>query len=664
MFEKLGNSIATRPQPKPETIRYGLWSDGLITEYQPEQMKLTQLYECLNLIVVGPGVLRTRDGVALVSSGCTGDVVQCDDINVGGTWYTIISDTDHKLYRNISGTATAIATLEGEARFCGFMGLLIIFDGSYIKSWNGTTVSILYDDGIGATTPYQVNKRTATPTTNKPLGNGTVTAVELSFTSQAWDTGYTIPPTTVYAQLYKVGTPTGTITAKLKTAGGTEMASKAISTTVASLTTAASGEEYEAIFTSADITTPMSPSTSYKIVLEYSGGDVSNYVNVKAVDASTPMLSLKPGRPPKASFGLVHEDRLHTIQGLTGTEPSRHDYCDAGNQLDWSTPNGGGYNYAVDQSSTNYPISGMASWNTDLWFFGSPRQPFLGKQTGATPSAWAIIKTMQKVSGDYRSIVVTADNIIFAHPSGVDMVSAVQESSDIAAESQADNIRSEIQKYFTSAAVAGYDPTWGIYLLKMAGTDDVYAINTRAKAVKYSGRKGSYYSPATRIRYAFSGSPTHFGHGDGFMLIGTDDGKVYKADKTTVLDAGVEATYKFITAASPTVFGEAQAYRIGYKIFGEYGGACNIKFYRDYSRVSFFELPFVLPIDSSLLTAELDDILTSEADFYASPEKYFDRDDINFNFRNLQIGIEDINPNGKPIYFGEITIHSNRIGGF
>lgn len=665
MFEKLSNSIASRPQPTPEIIKYGLWSDGLVTEYQPEQMTQSQLFEALNMLIVGPGILRTRNGSSLVCSGCTGDIVQVDDIKVGGTWYTIMSDTDNKLYYNSSGTATAIATLEGEARFVGFMGLLIIFDGSYIKSWNGTTVSILYDNGTGAVSPYQVNKRFETPTTNKPLGNGTITTVELPFTSQAWDAGYTIPPTHVYAQLHKAGvtaTPTGTIIATIKTAGGTTIASKAISTTVADITTDASGEEYEAIFTSADVTTPMSPNTAYKIVLSYSGGDASNYVNVNAVDASTPMLSLQPGRPPKAVFGLVHDDRLHCIEGLAGTNPSYRWYCAAGNQLDWSTTNGGGYTACIDSSATNYPIAGMASWNDDLWFFGSPRQPFLGKQTGTTPSAWAIIQTMQKVSGDYRSIIVTPDNIVFAHPSGIDMVTAVQESSDIAAESQADNIRSSIQQYFTSAAVAGYDPEWGVYLLKMVGSDDVYAVHTRAKAIKYSGRKTTAYSPVTRWQFAFSGNPTAFGHGDGFLLIGTDDGKVYKSDKTKVQDAGSDVTYKFLTASVPTVFGEAQAYKIGYRIFGRYGGNCNIKFYRDYFRTSFFTLPFLLPADSTLLTLDID-IPTLDADFSTIPLRYIDRAGINFNFRNLMIGFEDITLNGKPLYFGEINLHSNKIGG-
>jgi hypothetical protein len=667
MFEKLANSIARRPQPETDMIRFGPWSDGLVTEYQPEQMKLSQLYESLNMILVGPGVQRTRDGSSLVCSGCDGAVTTIKDIKVGGTWYTILSDTDNNLYYNDSGTATAIATLEGEAQFCGFMGLLIIFDGSFIKAWDGTDIFILYDNGTGAVSPFQVNNRAATSTTDKPLGNGTITSVELAFTSQTWDSGYTIPPTHIYAQMYKVeatpGTLSGTITAKLQTAGGVDMASSPITVDAGTLTTDTAGEEYEAIILSSEVTTEMAPNTSYKVVLSYSGGDASNYINVKAVDASTPMFSLKPGMPPKAAFGLVHEDRLHCIEGASGTNPSYRWYCAAGNHLDWSTADGGGFTPVIDSSATNYPIGGIASWADGLWFFGTPQQPFLGKQTGGSPSEWAINRTMQKVSGHYKSIVVTPDNIVFLHPSGVDMITSVQESSDIAAESQADKIRKTIQQYFSSAAVAGYDPEWGLYALKMTGTDSVYIINTRAKSVKYRGQKGTAFSPATRWEYAFSGNPTAFGQGNGFMLVGTDDGKAYKMDKDEVEDAGSDVTYKFITASKPTVFGEAQAYQIAYKIFGKTGGSCNIKFYKNYSRSSFFTLPFTLPVDSTLLTSEMT-MLTSEADFYMNPEQYFDREILNFNYRNLMIGFEDIELRGKPLYFGEINLLSKSIGGF
>ena len=656
MYSALKNTLSRHRNPKISDVVFGPWPSGLATAVQPEQMRHGQLYEALNIIQIKNGYYRTRDGTSLVCSGCTGSVVQVDDIKVNGTWYTIISDTDNKLYYDNSGTATAIATLEGEARFFGFMGLLIITDGSYIKAWDGTSVFILYDDGTGSTSPYQVNNRDDTPTTDKPLGDGTVTSVELAFTSQGWDAGYTIPPTHAYATMYKGGSPTGTVTAKLTTDLGVEMASKAISTNVEDFVTDSNGLEYEAIFTSSDITTEMSPSTSYKIVLEYSGGDASNYVNVKAIDASTPQISLKPGKPPKMAFGLVNKEKIYGIEGINGTNPGWLRYCARGNHLDWSSPYSGGYVGAVDQRATNYPIGGIASWYDDVWIFGTPRQPFFGKLSGSTPSDYMIQNTLQKVSGDYKSTVVTPDDIIFLHPSGVDFLSSVQEYGDIAAVSQTDDIRDQIHSYFSDSAVAGYEPLWGLYLLKMAGTDYTYAIHTRFKTMKYKGRKGYSYSPVTRFKFAFTDTVTAFGNGDGYLYIGTDAGNVYKMDKNVVKDNSLDVTYSLIAPLMDTVSGEAQARRISMLSFAQSSADFKFKFYRNHSRSSFFELSSTTPVDSSTKTIDVD-ILTVDADFRTLPDTYFDRYNICFNFRNLMIGIEEVVLGMEsPMFFGPINM--------
>lgn len=665
MFETLGQSIASRSTPSQKAISFGPWYGGLVTEFQPEQMSTNELFNALNIVLVGKGIARTRDGSTLVCSGCTGKIVQCDDIKIGSTWYTIISDDDKKIYYNNLGTATAIATLEGEPRFVGFMGLLLIFDGSYIKVWDGTTLSMAYDNGLGSVSPYQFNNRYDTETMFKPLGNGTATRIDRAFTSQTWDAGYTIPPTHVHVKMRKVGTPTGTVTVKLRLAADdTVLASSEITTTVADFVTGDDGLEYEAIILSSEITTEMSPDTAYLLTLEYSGGDASNYVDVLAVDASTPVMSLRPGRPPKAVFGIVDNDRLHCIEGEDGTNPSYRWYCNAGNHLDWSSADGGGYTPVADSSGTNYAIGGLAVWNSSIWFFGTKRQPYLGPQTGTSPSEWKITPTMQNISGNYRSIVVTPNDIVFAHPAGIDMISSVQESSDIAVKTQTDKIRTTIRDNFSTSSVAGYDPEWGLYYLKMDGDDHTYVVHTRAKAIRYSGQMTEGYSPVTRWKFAWNGTPTSFGKGNGFAIIGTDDGKVYKMDKSKIKDESSDIEFKMKTFYFSTSFGEMQATKINLNIFGQMGGLLNLKFYKNASRDSFLTIPMVLPIGSDTPTIRLTDILTADATFSIFGTGFFDRVPLNFNFRTLMIGIEDIELQGKPVYFGPATLLANHIGGF
>jgi hypothetical protein len=664
MYERLLNTISSRPSPQQKLIQFGPWTDGLVTETQPEQMSKSQLFEALNVIQVGYGSYRTRNGSTLVSSGLTGNPIQVDDIKVGSTWYTLITDTANKLYYNDSGTATAIATLEGQARFVGFMGLAIISDGSFLKVWNGTTLSMMYDNGTGDSA-YQVNKRTQTPTTTKPLGNGTVTAVTYTFTTQAWTAGYTIPPTHLYATMYKVGTPTGTVTAKIKrTSDNAVMASKAISTTIADFVTDAEGLEYEAIFTSSDITTQLSPSTSYYISLEYSGGDVSNYVSVLAIDINNPQVSLKPGMPPKSAFAVVSKDKLFSIEGLSGTNPGWGWYSARGDHLDWSTDGESGYVGVIDSSSTSFPVAGIASWNGSVWYFGSPRQPFLGQLTGATPSAYAIVDTKQRVSGDYKSIIVTPDDIVFAHPSGVDFMTSIQEYAQIGVATQTDDIRKTIQQYFTTDSVAGYDPEFGLYLLKMPGTDYVYVVHTRAKSVRYRGKRNYSFSPCTRFLFnpGASETVTCFGNGNGFMYYGTTGKKVYKIDKAVFQDNSRDVTYKLVTNYLTTGFGDGQAVKLNINAFGRTGGSCVFRYYRNSPRTYFHETAVNLPVDSELLTVDAD-MLTVDADFLSTPANFFDRENINFNYRTLMVGIEDIVVVQDPIYFGGFSILTKKLGG-
>ena len=668
MFENLSSAIAARPRPKQGIITYGVWPGGLVTDKKAEQLRKDELSECVNFVLVSNGVLRTRDGSTLVCSGCTGEIVQCEDINVQGTWYTIMSDTDNKVYYNDSGTATAIATLEGEAHFCGFMGFLILFDGSYIKAWDGTKVFMLYDNGLGSTTPYQYNNRNLTPdaTYDKHLGDGTTTVVEQAFTSQTWTAGYTIPVTHVYATMYKVGAPTGTVTAKIiRVSDSAVMASKEISTAVDDFVTDTDGLEYEAIFAASDVTTELSPAVDYKLSLEYSGGDASNYVVVKGADASNVITGVKPGKPPKAVFGLVFQDRLHCIEGADGSNPSYRWYCNTGNHLDWSSPNGGGYTPVVDSSGTNYPINAISVWNNELWVFGTDRQPFLGKQTGTTPSSWAIYPILKEVSAHYRSVVSAENNIIFTDKEGIKVLASVQEAIGIAVKNHSSGIAATIRTSYSDNAVAGYDPEWGLYLLKMENNNSVYVVHTKVRAYRYLGQSVVTYHPITKWQFAWETDelPTGFGRGQGFCLIGTNQGRVYKMDNTKINDNLNSLTYKLKTNYPSTKFGENQAYKLSVGLSSRTGGKITLDFYANNSRTPLLTEVKTLLIDDDILTLSLTDILTVNADFLISSDIYFDREDINFNFRSMKIGVSDIKLYGEPLYIDKFTLLYQGVGG-
>ena len=70
----------------------------------------------------------------------------------------------------------------------------------------------------------------------------------------------------------------------------------------------------------------------------------------------------------------------------------------------------------------------------------------------------------------------------------------------------------------------------------------------------------------------------------------------------------------------------------------------------------------ILPVDSELLTADAN-MLTADANFLTTPSTYYDRRKLNFNFRALMVGIEDIEVIDKPIYFGSFGILTKQIKG-
>jgi len=58
------------------------------------------------------------------------------------------------------------------------------------------------------------------------------------------------------------------------------------------------------------------------------------------------------------------------------------------------------------------------------------------------------------------------------------------------------------------------------------------------------------------------------------------------------------------------------------------------------------------------------DMDVDEMGWMVSPELYLDRKPVNFNFRAVQIGIEDVVLNGHPLFVGPIALLCDQIGGF
>lgn len=691
MYGHLQKVLSKQKNPKTTALNFGPWPGGIVTEYWPGTTEKGYLANAVNFILVKGGYLRTRDGVSLVSSGCTGEVKFVGDIKVGGTWYTMVTDDDNKVYKDVAGTATLIGEVEGTPRVVSFMNVAVIMDGSYGKYWTGSgDIKILYDDGTG-TTGYQFNGRGGSESGNVAIGDGTNTRVSQKFTSQSWDTGYTIPPTSFYVTLRKegdgyFGTDNQPVMFRLrKQSDDSILAAAEITATAGEITDTAT--EYSVTLTDSDITSEMSQSIGYYASVEFGNGDASNHIKVyySTVASGSDPLSiyagswsdqdgwqllggLKPGRPPKMKYGKICNQRLYAIEGESGTNPSYLWYSNTGNHLDWSTSDGGGYAPLVDTSAQNYPIGGIAVWNNTVWVFGTPRQPVLSQLSGDSPNDYVLNPHMQRVHTHQEVLVETGGDMIFAHAGGVDTITGVQEYGDVRSVSMVEDAQQSIRHWYNTNAFAGYIPEWGIYLLKFEGHTHIYAVHTSMMTGRPRGGQLVPHYPVTRWKFNLPSSqvPTCFGHGDGYAYIGTDGGKVYRTDKAEVQDAGNAVDYSFQTRFESTGIGELAARKLHFKVLSMFGGSYDILLYKNDSWDSFQTIS-TTPILSEPSLPEIWTIPIEDADFTLEQPvpAHWDRRECNFNFRSFMFGVDNVVlDHGYPLWFAGLTLICDRVGGY
>ncbi len=396
---------------------------------------------------------------------------------LNGNVYTVANKTDDTF--ELSGTNSSAYT-------------------TYTSGGVASSVSLAYDDGSG-TTGYQFDNRTGSNDTSLALGNGTNTRVAYKFTSQTFDTGYIIPPTKITVKLSRFGNGyTGTdnvaIAIKIRrVAGDSVLVTKDLVSTASAIS--ATAVEYSVDFTSADITTHMAPATAYYATIEYNNGDSANYIKVHCTTVASsgvgydydgtysadttknPIMSLKPGRPPKGAFGTVYEKRL-----FVSGDPDNPGYVWYGNltYLDWSTANGGGYIGAVDGNRNNYVIGAVNVLYDQLYVIGKETQPYLCILSGTSPNDYVLSPTFQEVWTTHKTAVNATNDLWISGSKGVNSIKGVEQFGDIRTFAESDPVYDRIRNYWdTDTAIAGYYARDGQYWLYMPEYHRILIVSTK-----------------------------------------------------------------------------------------------------------------------------------------------------------------------------------------
>ena len=400
---------------------------GINLSKSDKQLSPGELRTAINWKYSDFGRLITREGVKKVTTSAlaSGKYVKNLTYVPGSTNYTYAISDDYKLYRLTGSEPTlaynaSLGTLEGDAIIVPFNGYGIILDGSYIKTVQGTAVAMAYDDG---TEGFLYTNHCGENDASTNLYSGSVTRVGSLVTTPTWDSGYTIPLTQIEIWLSKTGSPTGTITAYIYNSDGTSLLGTSTGTLEAAKLTM-NGAKKKFVFE-----TPynMERTTAYIFCIGYSDGDSSNYITVyataessggkqyqyagswAAVATKSPLIAIKPGLPPKGSFGDVKDTRI-----FIGGDPDNPGYVwfsNTGTVFDWSTAFSAGYVGAVDEDANNYEIGAIVAHYGDLYVFGKKEQPYLCKLTGSTPEEFSLPPLFQYISADHRTLISVVNDI-------------------------------------------------------------------------------------------------------------------------------------------------------------------------------------------------------------------------------------------------------------
>ena len=219
-----------------------------------------------------------------------------------------------------------------------------------------------------------------------------------------------------------------------------------------------------------------------------SDGDGKHYDGSWRDDAlKIGLAAIKPGRPPRARFGLIQKTRLYTSgdpfnKGIIW-------YSNVNTSFDWSTTNGGGYIGVVDQNVTNFPVGAMLSLYSSIFVFGQQSQPYLCKLLGDSPSEYDLPPMFQKIYSTHKTALHTVNDCWFGSDTGINALSGVEQYGDLRTFFESEAVDDRIMDYWTDDdAFAGYNGETGQYFLKMTGYPRCLVVHTKSPVADKRGR--------------------------------------------------------------------------------------------------------------------------------------------------------------------------------
>ncbi len=598
------------------------FKQGLNTTVPPQQLQMDELAECSDWKIKESGQLETREAIVQHSTvAATGKIVAITSAIVGGVEQTIIADDDNKVYYLDGTEITLIGTATGDVSLFAYNDACMVCDGSYLKYVKDvSSLSLAYDAGTGGT---QFDNYAGTDDSGIKIGDGTNIRAAAVFTTETWDTGFTIPPTQISVFLQRTGSPTGTVTVNIrKVSDDTIIATNTVPGDAENIST--SGEFLDIYFIDDDVTTEFETETAYYASIEYAGGDASNYLELRcSVNGDftntgghyvaswvgdtdcNPIIKVFPGIPPKCKFGWVSKSR----PWFSG-DPDNPGYVWYGalSYLDFSTGAHGGYISVIDEDRNSYPVGAGQDLYGDMFIFGTQAQPYISMLRGSSPADFSLPLMFQKGWATHKTIQNTGNDLWTASQTGVDTITGVQQYGDVRSTSISEKIKDRFdEEWDSTTAFAGYYPADGQYWLKL--TNKLLIGHTKRPYPLSSGTTFPW------TEYTLPFTATAFGETADQFMMGADDGHLYRFDNTEYKDLTTQIIPSaFRTAYLEMPFHTIDLIEIQTMASSEGGAFMEIAIYKNGNALdSVRDYPLYLPMRDDItldeLTMDIDDLM-------------------------------------------------------
>ena len=646
---------------RADTLEFMNFKGGLCTVRRGLNLERDELEDVLNFKYVqsGRGVcLKTREGLKKLTTVSALGAAAKDMgyfVDSSGTGH-VMAVANSTLYEIVAGAGVSRGILEGtRGRGCQFAGKWIVADGGRLKQWDGTNLKVCVD-----TSGKLLDNTGLSEDGSTSLYSGSTTRAGQKVTVPDWAAAaFTIDIETARFRLAITGSPTGSAYAKIYSSGGSLLAtSDAVD--VATLATSPAWQDFE-------FSTPyaMVPGTEYYFTVEFSGGDVSNYLQVYYSTAMTGtgvystyngswtgdsakdcLYHVSPGLAPKASIAVEHFNRI-ICNDLD--EPNKLNYSNLRDPNDWSAADAAGYIY-VEAGTTITAIKQFYSLLTIHLGLG---RRAVHKLTGSGPDDYALSDSvMTDVSAINQDCCFNIGNdLLFVDLAGLVSLATWERYGDLQQAIKSDKIENLLQGNISSN-FAGHCPFDSQFWLDVGSSEHVLV---------YDARRGIW----TKYWFELGAGvvPTFFSEWNGTVYVGDSAGNIWYLDQTSTPQyTDGDADYAFKALCASDDFGvlvRKHARRINVQGRTRTGGSFDLVLYKDLNRDAFQTLPITVPLDPDVTvneaTMDVDDAdwsLDDEGGLNLRTEK------LNFEFTAIQASIENVSLRGTPLIFQGVQLYA------